>query len=132
MPASTTPLTLQTNPTTITNAYSVSAASAIYGPAPTAWSVTNTTTIQNLATTITNALTPAFGILLANGGTVTNNAGAAITSGGVGVAIKGAPGTASIPAASFRPEPPPRAWLCSTALSATRPAAPSRAIPVWD
>ncbi|MGH7210125.1 MAG: hypothetical protein ACREF1_01495, partial [Acetobacteraceae bacterium] len=93
MPTSTTPLTLSHNPTTITNAYSVSAASAIYGPAPTAWSVTNTTTIQNLATTITNTITPASGISLANGGTVSNNADATIEACGIGVAITGTAGT---------------------------------------
>ncbi len=90
---STTPLTLSHNPTTITNAYSVSAAAAIYGPAPTAWSVTNTTTIQNTATTQGNTTTPAFGILLVNGGTIVNDAGAAIISGGAGVAIEHTGGT---------------------------------------
>ena len=93
MPTSTTPLTLSHNPTTITNVYSVSAAAAIYGPAPTAWNVTNTTLIQNTATTIANTTTPASGISLANGGTVINDVGATITAGGVGVAITGAAGT---------------------------------------
>jgi serralysin len=66
---------------------------AIYGPAPTAWSVTNTTTIQNTAITQGNTTTPAFGILLVNGGTIVNDAGATIISGGAGVAIEHTGGT---------------------------------------
>ncbi|WP_158928549.1 Hint domain-containing protein [Acidisphaera sp. S103] len=79
-------VTLLTNPTTIASTASisgtVSGVPSLFGPAGTAWTVTNEGTIHNAGTST-------YGISFAGGGTITNAAGGVVYGHNGGIAIYG-------------------------------------------